>query len=62
MEHARKWLMTRIWKENPRIMPREYSLPRGYQSEHEALNLLHRVENDYEPIWFWQGVSSEEGK
>lgn len=62
MEQAKKWLMTQIWKENRRIIPKEFFLPRGYQSEHEALNLLHRVENDYEPIWFWQGASPEEGE
>ena len=60
MEQAKNWLMARVWKENRRIMPVEFSLPRGYQSEHEALDLLHRVENDYEPIWFWQEVSPGE--
>ena len=60
MEQARKWLLRRIWAENSRIMPVDFFLPRGYQSEHEALDLLHRVENDYEPVWFWQRASIEE--
>ena len=62
MDRAKDWLMARVWKENHRIMPVEFSLPRGYQSEHEALNLLHRVEDDYEPVSLWQDETPGRGE
>ena len=47
---AEQRLMDRLRAEDPSLQPVEIFAPRPYRSEHDAMHLLHRVGNAYEPL------------
>lgn len=52
MMQAKDRLMRMLWKEDALLTSREIFFHPGYISEHDAVYLLHRLENYYEPVWF----------
>ena len=47
---AEQRLMDRLRAEDPSLQPVEIFAPRPYRTEHDAMHLLHRVGNAYEPL------------
>ena len=43
-------MMDRLREREPDLRPVEIFAPRPYRSEHDAMHLLHRVGNAYEPL------------
>ena len=56
MEQAKKRLMEMLWEKDPMLSPVDFWLPHGYSSEHDAIHLLHRLENEYEPLLIMGGT------
>ena len=50
MKLAENKVMALLRKEDPKLQPVEVFLDRPYQSEHDAMQLLHRLGNLYEPL------------
>ena len=50
IEHAEKVVMWMLREENPSLLPMEVFSPDTYRSEVDAMRLLHRIANAYEPI------------
>ena len=55
MESAKSALMERLWETEPGLRPVEIFSPRPYRTEADAMHLLHRLENAYEPLWIFAG-------
>lgn len=55
MIQAKDRLMRILWKEDTLLTSREIYYHPGYRSEHDAVYLLHKLENYYEPVWFTFG-------
>ncbi len=50
MEQAQKRLLQRMRSEEPELTPYVLTLRGGYRSERDALHLLHRLQDIYEPV------------
>ena len=50
VKQAENKVMELLRKEDPKLQPVELFLDRPYQSEHDAMQLLHRLGNLYEPL------------
>lgn len=50
MPQAEARLMRMLREKNPELQPREVFLRTPYRSEHDAMHLLHRLANLYEPV------------
>ena len=50
LPQAEARLMATLRKQDPALRPTEVFLPRPYRSEHDAMHLLHRLANLYEPL------------
>ena len=50
MEQAKKRLLQRMREQDEALAPVELRLPEGWHSEHEAMQLLGRLEKLYEPV------------
>ena len=50
MQAAEKRLMTLLREREPWLKPADISMGQGYRSEHDTLQLLHMVEDIYEPV------------
>lgn len=55
---AQNALMKLLRQQNPALEPEEIVLDSGYHSEHDALRLLHMVEQRYEPVVFLKKKSN----
>ena len=53
MEQAQDRLMDLLHKKEPELRPVEIRSRYGYRSERDAIHLLHKLENRYEPIKFF---------
>lgn len=50
MERAEEALMQMLTEDGKTLRPSELRLKNGYRSEHDAIHLLHRLEQQYEPV------------
>ena len=50
VKHAENVVMWMLREENPALLPMEVFAQGPYRSEQDAIRLLHRIANEYEPI------------
>jgi hypothetical protein len=50
MPQAEERLMRMLREKEPQLKPREVFLKTPYRSEHDAMHLVHRLANLYEPL------------
>ena len=55
MESAKNALMERLWENEPGLRPVEIFSATPYRTEADAMHLLHRLGNAYEPLWILSG-------
>ena len=55
MESAKNALMERLWEKEPGLRPVEIFSATPYRTEADAMHLLHRLGNAYEPLWILAG-------
>ena len=55
MEQAQKRLMQILHEKDPALVPVPLLSAEGYRSERDAIHLLHRVQDKYEPVFLWAG-------
>ena len=60
MKNAKEALMKRLWEKEPGLRPVEVFSRTPYRMEADALHLLHRVGNAYEPLWIFAGRDKKE--
>ena len=60
MKNAKEALMKRLWEKEPGLRPVEVFSRTPYRTEADALHLLHRVGNAYEPLWIFAGRDKKE--
>jgi len=61
MAHAQERLMRLLEKKEPGLQATDVFSDHGYQSEHDAVHLLHNLGNSYEPFrpFFWIDPENE---
>ena len=61
MAHAQERLMRLLEKKEPGLQATDVFSEHGYQSEHDAVHLLHTLGNSYEPFrpFFWIDPENE---
>ena len=55
MRNAEEILMARLREKEPELQPVEFFSPVHYRTESDAMHLLNRLGNTYEPLWFFSG-------
>ena len=62
VKHAENVVMWMLREDNPALLPMEIFAQRPYRSEQDAIRLLHRIANEYEPIALLPKRKNKEAK